>query len=77
MEQRKGPHVAVNIALGLCLKVRPRAPYLATWVVQEAQQCFPKLLIVLARSQEAFGSQVIDTYFSSLITTPKCFQDPI
>lgn len=76
MEQRKGPHVAVNIALGLCLKLRPGAPYLATWVVQEAQQCFLKLLIVLARSHEAFGSLVIDTYSSSLIIHSQVFSGP-
>lgn len=45
-------------------------------MVQEAQQCFLTLLVALARSQEAFGPQVVDTYSSSFIIHSQVFSGP-
>ena len=64
-----------HIVLGLCVKVRPGAVYLARQVVQEAQQCALKLIIPLVRSQEAFGPQVWKP--PSVILSPlRFFWDP-
>lgn len=57
------------------MKMRPGFLYLVIQVVREAQQCFLRLPIALARSQEASGPQVVDTYSSSLIICFQVFQD--